>query len=92
MRCDFCEKDACRNHRKLYWEYDKDYPDFCACQDCIPKADKCEYIAHEVAKRYESWREVVKRIYDNFEEYTIYLEGYTEPKEIKPIQLSDLYE
>lgn len=61
--CSFCGKDCCKDHRKLYWEnpWGDDYPDFCACQDCIEKADKCEYIAHQVAGRYDGWWDVVKR-------------------------------
>ena len=94
MKCNFCEKDACREHRKAYFEnsWTQDYPDFMACEDCIPKADKCEYIATQVAGRYEIWTEVVDKIWNNFEEYEIYLEDYEPPKEHEPIDITKLYE
>jgi len=93
MRCSFCGKDACRDHRKVYWENDwEDYPDFCACQDCMPRVDQCEYIARQVAGRYDIWREVVQKVYDNFEEYEFWLEDYEEPKPHEPVDIADLYE
>jgi hypothetical protein len=90
--CDFCGKECCSNHRKLYWENEwEDYPDFCACQDCIEKVDKCEYIARQVAGRYDGWFETVKKVHDNFDDYQPWLEDY-EPRERAKINMEDLYD
>ena len=65
MSCDFCGKDACRDHREYYRENEwEDYPDFIACKDCIDIANKCQYIAGQVAERYDNWWDVVKKIHD----------------------------
>jgi hypothetical protein len=93
MRCNFCGKDACKDHRKLYWEKEwHDYPDLCACQDCIPKVDMCEHVAEQMAGRYDNWREVVKRIYDNFDDYKHWLDDYEGPVERQPLFPEDLWE
>ncbi len=93
MQCSFCGKDACRNHREAFFEnYSDDYPDFYACEDCIPKVNKCNYIAEQIAGRYDIWTEVVKKVYENFEEYQDYLEDYEPPKEHKPIDTWELIE
>lgn len=36
MECGICGKDACRQHRKSFYEYDQDYPDITVCADCLP--------------------------------------------------------
>ncbi len=75
MQCYFCGKDGCSNHRKSYWENEwEDYPDFTACADCIPKVEKCEQIARMAAGRYDIWRDFVKKVYDEFDDYAFYLE------------------
>lgn len=96
MQCAFCGKDGCKDHRKSYWEneYD-DYPDFTACADCIPKTDFAQYVAGEIAGRYDIWREVVDKILNNMEEYECYREDYEEfianMEEKKPFQTQEIY-
>ena len=83
MQCSFCGKDGCREHRKSYWENEwEDYPDFTACADCIETVDFCEYVARQIAGRYDIWRDTVKKIYDNLEEYNCYRDDFKESKEI----------
>jgi len=100
MECSFCNKDGCREHRKNYRENDwEDYPDFTACEACIPKVDFAEFVAGEIAGRYDIWREVVEKVYNNMEEYDYYREDFEEHMERqkkiaemkKPFQTQDMY-
>ena len=92
MSCYFCGKDACRDHRESYWENTwEDYPDFTACHECKPKVDMCHHVAEQVAGRYDGWTDVVKKIFDNFDEYQDFLDDYEPPRKVEPIDTWELY-
>lgn len=96
MQCCFCGKDGCKDHRKQYWENEwEDYPDFTACEACIPKVDFCQYVAEQTAGRYDIWRDIVRKIYNNTEEYEHWREDYEvhqkAEKNFKKLSTEDLY-
>lgn len=70
MVCSFCKADNCRDCRSYYNETGGDYDDAIACPKCKDKADICWTIAKDVASRYESIRDVVQNVFNNFETYS----------------------
>ena len=81
MTCHFCGNDACRKHRESIQENSwAENSEFVVCQDCKPKVDMCQHITSNIIGRYDSWVEVMEKIYNNFEEYKDYLEDYIPPE------------
>jgi len=72
-RCLACKKDFCCAHGKYYYDGPNDgYPDFVACQDCVPRIDVLWAEGIEYLQRHESLHEyIINQIKSDEEENSV---------------------
>ena len=94
MTCDFCGKHCCGKHRTVYYEneWTDDYPKFTACDECSPQADVAYEIAKIVAGRYDSFRDVALEIYNNMEDYEMYIDEIEPSPVLEMLWETDRYD
>jgi len=92
MKCEFCEQDCCKMHRKSYWEsHNDDHPTLTVCSECASHADEVWEVANFKAGRYDILTDVIKEVKGDWETYKWWIDG-SETPELDMLWHTDYYD